>query len=385
MRRSASALRFNLARAKALAPGRKSWAVIKADGYGHGMKWAAAELGGSADGFAVSCVEEAVVLRESGIDAPVLVLQGARSHADWDVCARHQLQPVLHDETQLPALSAFSGGLPGLWIKLDTGMHRLGFAPLKAQALYQQLREHPAARRGLHWLTHLACADQPDHPLNREQLDDFAHAVSELPGQRSVANSALVISGGAAGFTRAEWIRPGIMLYGANPLESRPQDHWDSGLERLVAGDGFGDGHGDGDYGGADRALELRPVMTVTAPLIAVKRLEPGATVGYGGTWSAQRQTRAGVVAIGYADGYPRHAPSGTPVLVNGYECPLIGRVSMDMLEIDLTDVPEAKVGDSVTLWGEGLPVERIAAAAGTISYELLTRVAGRLRVTDIG
>jgi len=356
MRRSAAALRHNLALALALAPGRKIWAVIKADGYGHGMEWAAAELAGLAHGFAVSCVEEALALRESGTAAPILVLQGPRTATEWGLCARHDLQPVLHDEAQLPVLAAFSGELPGLWIKLDTGMHRLGFAPLKSQALYQQLRSHPAAGRGLHWLTHLACADQPLHPMNREQLERFAHAVSELPGQRSVANSALVMSGGAAAFSRAEWIRPGIMLYGPSPLEG------EVGPEKG-----------------------LRPVMTVTAPLIAVKRLEPGASVGYGATWTADRSTRAGVVAIGYADGYPRHAPTGTPVLVRGRECPLIGRVSMDMLEVDLTGVPEAEVGDGVTLWGEGLPVERIAEAAGTISYDLLTRVAGRLQVTDIG
>lgn len=356
MRRSAAALRHNLARALALAPGRKIWAVIKADGYGHGMEWAAAELAGLAHGFAVSCVEEALALRDSGAAAPILVLQGARTAAEWELCARHDLQPVLHDEAQLPVLAAFSGELPGLWIKLDTGMHRLGFAPLKAQALHQQLRSHPAARRGLHWLTHLACADESAHPMNREQLDRFAHAVGELPGQRSVANSALVMSGGATAFTRAEWVRPGIMLYGASPLD-----------------------------GAVGAEHDLRPVMTVTAPLIAVKKLGPGATVGYGATWTAERATVAGVIAIGYADGYPRHAPTGTPVLVRGRECPLIGRVSMDMLEVDLTGVPEAEVGDRATLWGEGLSVERIAEAAGTISYDLLTRVAGRLQVIDIG
>lgn len=354
MRRSVGALRHNLARARAFAPGRKVWAVIKADGYGHGMEWAAAALTGYADGFSVSCVDEALALRTAGVAAPVLVLQGAHTAAEWDLCSRHGLQPVLHDEAQLAVLAGFRGELPGLWIKLDTGMHRLGFAPIKAQILFQQLRDHPAARRGLHWLTHLACADQIAHPQNAEQLDRFGHAVAELPGQRSVANSALVVSGGAAGGASAEWIRPGIMLYGPSPMA--------------------------GEVG---PARELRPVMTVTAPLIAVKALEPGACVGYGATWTADRCTRAGVVAIGYADGYPRHAPTGTPVLVHGRECPVIGRVSMDMLEIDLTGAPDAVVGDTVTLWGEGLPVERIAEAAGTISYELLTRVAGRLRVTE--
>jgi alanine racemase len=352
--RDPEALRHNLSRARVLAPGRRVWAVIKADAYGHGIEWAAAQLTGHADGFSVSCVEEAMTLRVAGVVAPILVLQGARTASEWELCAAHALQPVLHEEAQLPALAAFRGDLPGLWIKLDTGMHRLGFPPLKAQILFQQLQQHPAARRGLHWLTHLACADQPDHPQNAAQLDQFAHAVSELPGQRSFANSAAVVSGLAAGASRGEWIRPGIMLYGPSPLQG------EDGPER-----------------------DLHPVMTVTAPLIAVKTLEPGSSIGYGATWTAERPTRAGVVAIGYADGYPRHAPSGTPVLVRGRECPLIGRVSMDMLAIDLTGVPDAAVGDWVTLWGEGLPVERIARAAGTIGYELLTRVAGRLQIAE--
>ncbi|AGA34892.1 Alanine racemase [Thioalkalivibrio nitratireducens DSM 14787] len=352
--RSPRALRHNLALARSLAPGRHVWTVIKADAYGHGMEWAAGVLEDVADGLSVSCLEEARALRDVGIGAPILVLQGPRSAAEWRLCASHDLQPVLHEEAQLPGLEALREPLPGLWIKLDTGMHRLGFVPLKAQSLYAQLHRHPAARNGLHWMTHLACADQPEHPQNAVQLEAFSHAVAELPGKRSFANSAAVVSGLASATKLGEWLRPGIMLYGASPLDG------ENGPERG-----------------------LRPAMTVTAPLIALKSLEPGASVGYGATWTAERPTRAGVVAIGYADGYPRHAPSGTPVRVHGRECPLIGRVSMDMLEIDLTGVPEARVGDSVTLWGQGLPVARIARAAGTISYELLTRVAERLRVAE--
>ncbi|MFO8004569.1 alanine racemase [Thioalkalivibrio sp.] len=354
IQRSADALRHNLSRARALAPGRRVWAVIKADAYGHGIEWAAAQLEGLADGLAVACVEEALVLRSAGFMAPILVLQGPRTASEWAACASHGLQPVLHEEAQLPGLAGFRGSLPGLWIKLDTGMHRLGFVPLKAQILFEQIQHHPAACNGLHWLTHLACADQPGHPQNRAQLERFGYAVSELPGQRSFANSAAVVSSLAMSVPQGEWIRPGIMLYGPSPLLG------EEGPER-----------------------ELRPVMTVTAPLIAVKSLEPGAHVGYGATWTATRPTRAGVVAIGYADGYPRHAPTGTPVLLRGHECPLIGRVSMDMLEIDLTGVPDARVGEWVTLWGNGLPVERVARLAGTIGYELLTRVADRLQVAD--
>ncbi|AHE97495.1 alanine racemase [Thioalkalivibrio paradoxus] len=352
--RNPAALRHNLELARTLAPGRRVWAVIKADAYGHGMHWAAGLLEGVADGLSVSCLEEARALREAGVGAPILVLQGPRSAAEWRFCALHDLQPVLHDEAQLPGLHALREPLPALWIKLDTGMHRLGFAPLKAQLLHAQLHRHPATVNGLHWMTHLACADRPEAPQNAEQLETFAHAVAELPGQRSFANSAAVVSGLARSTRLGEWLRPGIMLYGASPLVG------ECGPERA-----------------------LRPVMTVTAPLIALKSLEPGASVGYGASWTANRPTRAGVVAMGYADGYPRHAPSGTPVRLRGRECPVIGRVSMDMLEIDLTAVPEARVGDVATLWGEGLPVERIAEAAGTISYELLTRVAGRLRIAE--
>lgn len=346
-----AALRHNLSLARAAAPGCRVWAVIKADGYGHGMEWTARTLADTADGFAISCLEEAEVLRAAGVTQPLLVLQGPRRESDWGRCEVLDLQPVLHDEAQLPALEAFRGRLSGLWIKLDTGMHRLGFAPRMARDLFEQLREHPAAAGGLHWMTHLACADQPAHPLNYRQMTGFTKAVGGLPGRRSFANSAAVVSGLAAGGAAGDWIRPGIMLYGPSPIDG------EDGPERG-----------------------LRPVMTVKAPLIAVKNLESGAQVGYGATWTARRPTRAGVVAMGYADGYPRHAPSGTPVLVGKRLCPLIGRVSMDMLEVDLTGASEAHVGDAVTLWGDGLPVERIARAAGTIGYELLTRVAGRLQ-----
>ncbi len=350
-----AALRGNLAVARRLAPGRRIWAVIKAEAYGHGMLWAARQLAATADGLSVSCLEEAVVLREAGITAPVLVLQGPRTADEWTLCAQLRVQPVLHEAAQLAGLRAFAGNLPGLWIKLDTGMHRLGFPPERAQALFEAFRSHPAARQGLHWMTHLACADRPGHPQNRTQLAAFSAALSGLPGDRSLANSAAVVSGLAAESLPEpadEWLRPGIMLYGPGPLD---------GVEGRLQG--------------------LKPVMTVQAPLIAIRTVEPGACIGYGATWTALRRTRLGVVAMGYADGYPRHAPSGTPVRLHGRECPLIGRVSMDMLEIDLSAVPEAVVGDPVMLWGEGLPVERIAAAAGTISYDLLTRVAGRLRI----
>ncbi|WP_018877087.1 alanine racemase [Thioalkalivibrio sp. ALE31] len=354
------ALRHNLAVARRLAPGVPMWSVIKAEGYGHGLIWAAEALAAASDGLAVSQVGEARALRAAGFDGPVLVLQGPHDASDARACAEFALQPVLHDPAQLDHLDASGIRLPEVWVKLNTGMNRLGFEPRQAGEVAMRLQAAGHGQQGLHWMTHLACADTPGHPQNTHQLECFAGAVGAWPGYRSVANSAALFAGWGSGGEGAApgdyWARPGIMLYGAHPA-SAPEDRPPEGPEG-----------------------ELRPAMTVQAPVIATQQLEPGSRVGYGATWTADRPGRAGIVAMGYADGYPRHAPSGTPVRVGDRICPLIGRVSMDMLAVDLTEVPAAQVGDQVTLWGEGLPVERVARAAGTISYELLTRVADRLQ-----
>lgn len=366
MRRAASiqlhpeALRHNLSVARSLAPGVPMWAVIKAEGYGHGLLWAAEALGQASDGLAVSQFGEARALREAGFDGPLLVLQGPRDAGEVRACHEWRLEPVIHEAAQLADLDNVPVDLPTVWVKLNTGMNRLGFDPLDAEAVSRRLRAAGHGAVGLHWMTHLACADEPEHPQNARQLERFAAAISSLPGRASVANSAALFAGWgqAQGLDaqRACWGRPGIMLYGAHPA-SVPED---APLEGPQA--------------------HLRPAMTVQAPIIAIQPLEPGSVVGYGATWTASRPGRAGIVAMGYADGYPRHAPSGTPVRVGDRICPLVGRVSMDMLAVDLTDCPQAGVGDLATLWGEGLPVERVARAAGTISYELLTRVADRLQ-----
>lgn len=366
MRRAASiqlhpeALRHNLGVARRLAPGVPMWSVIKAEGYGHGLLWAAEALAEASDGLAVSQISEARALRAAGFGGPLLVLQGPRDVAEARACAEFALQAVLHDAAQLDYLDAASITLPEVWVKLNTGMNRLGFAPQVAMDVDARLRAAGHGHDGLHWMTHLACADEPDLPQNARQLERFAMTVAELPGQRSVANSAALFAGWGQGGASAApgdyWARPGIMLYGAHPA-SLPAG-------RLPEGP-------DGD---------LRPAMTVRAPIIATQPLEPGSTVGYGATWTAADPGRAGIVAMGYADGYPRHAPSDTPILVQDRLCPLIGRVSMDMLAVDLSGLPEVQVGDMATLWGEGLPVERVARAAGTISYDLLTRVADRLQ-----
>ncbi|WP_018946850.1 alanine racemase [Thioalkalivibrio sp. AKL17] len=354
------ALRHNLEVARGLAPEVAMWPVIKAEGYGHGLDWAAQSLGEVADGLAVSAVEEAEVLRRSGFDGPLLVLQGGRDSAGLRRCAELALQPAVHAPAQLEALDAASVALPEVWIKLNTGMNRLGFAPAQADAVERALRAAGHGGRGLHWMTHMACADDPADDHNAAQLSAFATAVAGRSGARSLANSASLFAGWGRGVghgaDEAFRARPGIMLYGCHPA-SVPAETPPEGP------------HAD-----------LRPVMTVQAPIIGIQHPAPGDGVGYGATWTAHGGERIGIVAMGYADGYPRHAPTGTPVRVRGQLCPLVGRVSMDMLAVDLSDVPEAAVGDLATLWGEGLPVERVARAAGTIGYELLTRVAGRLR-----
>lgn len=366
MRRAATiqlhpeALRHNLAVGRRLAPGVSMWSVIKAEGYGHGLLWAAEVLEADSDGLAVSQIGEARALRGAGFEGPLLVLQGPRDVAEMHACNEFSLQPVLHESAQLDHLDAAAIRIPEVWVKLNTGMNRLGFDPRRAAEVAVRLQAAGHGQEGLHWMTHLACADVPDHSQNTRQLARFANTVAAFPGYRSVANSASLFAGWGRGGDAAApgdyWARPGIMLYGAHPA-SVPEGRPPEGPE--------------GD---------LRPAMTVQAPIIAIQPLEPGESVGYGATWTATVPGRAGIVAMGYADGYPRHAPSGTPVRVKDRICPLIGRVSMDMLAVDLTGVSEAQVGDMATLWGEGLPVERVARAAGTISYELLTRVADRLQ-----
>lgn len=348
---SADALRHNLKVVRALAPAQRVWAVIKAEAYGHGMAWAAETLNPEADGLAVSGIEEALVLREWGHDGPILVLQGAREAGHWGLAAEQGLQLVVQHASQLAGAECAQGLIPDVWIKIDTGMHRLGIFPEAASKVVNSLRAMLGSPLRVHWMTHLACADEPERPENAVQIGAFWATIGIEQGDVSLANSASILTGLHGHFpARVEWVRPGIMLYGANPL---------LGQEGLAAG--------------------LRPVMTVEAPIIALRPLAPGMSVGYGGAWTAKRETCVATVAMGYADGYPRHAPCGTPVWVNGVLCPLVGRVSMDMLAVEIPKDLDVNVGDWVRLWGDGLPVERVAASAGTISYELLTRVADRL------
>ncbi|NJD06493.1 MAG: alanine racemase, partial [Methylococcaceae bacterium] len=271
---------------------------------------------------------------------------------DLEVHRRFQLEPVVHSELQVRLLeqAASVDGL-AVWIKLDSGMHRLGLDPEDFSACYRRLLQLPGLTQPIPLMTHLANADVLSDPVTGRQLELFHGKTGAVGGDRSIANSAAVLAWESA---KAEWVRPGIVLYGVSPFPHRTAQE-------------------DG----------LRPLMTLRTRLIAVKQLKEGDAVGYGGDWVCHHPTRMGVAAIGYGDGYPRHARSGTPALVRGKRVPLIGRVSMDMITLDLNDCPEARVGDAVTLWGDGLPVEEIARHADTIPYVLLCNVTPRVKLIE--
>lgn len=342
-----AALAHNLGRARALAPGREVYAAIKADGYGHGAATVAGALA-AADGFAVSSLDEAMQLRWSSITQPIMTLSQPLDAGACALAAEHDIRPVVFDRTHLDALAEYVGPALSVWIKLDSGMHRLGFAVDAAPDIEARLREMRHVRR-VGWLTHLGCADDPVSPMTDRQLTAFGKATASLAGQRSIANSAGVLAWPGA---HADVVRPGIMLYGSSPM-----------VNATAA-----------DY-------DLRPAMHLRAPIISRRRVAAGEPIGYGATWRAPEDMEVGVVGIGYGDGYPRHAPSGTPVLVRGVRAALVGRVSMDMITVDLRAVPEAAVGESVTLWGPGLAADEIAAAADTIAYELFCRLTSRVSV----
>jgi alanine racemase len=348
-----AALRENLAAVRRFAPASRVWAVVKANGYGHGLEAVAATLA-DADGLAVARVEEGVRLRRAGVTKPILVLEGMIFAEELAAAAREDLAVAVHSWDQVRLLAEGAGlGAPPCWIKVDTGMHRLGFAPAEVDAVFEALAASAPGPRVVGLLTHLANADEPGDTTSAGQCATL-HAVAAGRGlPLSIGNSAGLIALPAA---RGDWVRPGIMLYGASPFATR------------TAAD-----------------LGLRPVMTLQARLIAVQRLPRGAALGYGGTYVCPEDMPVGIVGIGYGDGYPRHAPTGTPVLLNGVRVALLGRVSMDMIHVDLRSQPQAAVGDVATLWGVGLPVEEIAARAGTIPYELLCHVAQRVHMEHEG
>ena len=336
-------------------PSPKVWAVIKARAYGHGIETAVRAFSG-ADGLAMLDLEEAVQCRELGWAGPILLLEGFFEPADVPVLARHRLTAVVHTMQQLSMLEASAPGNPiTVWVKIDTGMSRLGFAVSQLPQVMQAM--HALQARGVVQFTglasHFANADA-DPVTTRAQRDTFVRAAADLPGGLSLCNSAATLGTDiwpSLPANRLQWVRPGICLYGASPFEHQPAA-------------GFG----------------LEPAMTLAAQLISVRELSAGASVGYGHLFTAEQPMRIGIVACGYADGYPRHAPTGTPVTVHGVRTRLIGRVSMDMLAVDLDPVPKARVGSPVVLWGRGGPsIDDVAHAAQTIGYELMCAVAPRV------
>lgn len=346
---SRAALAHNLTVAKRHAGHAKVWAVTKANAYGHGIERAARAFE-AADGFAVLDFAEAERLRHAGVKKPVLMLEGFFEPADIELLSRHALTPVIHSAEQVKMLAGarLADGLD-LYLKVNSGMNRLGFAAAELGAAYKALRTHPKVRR-ITFMTHFADADGASGVA--AQLASFEALTQPFDVQaRCIANSAALIRFPEA---RADWVRPGIMLYGGSPFADLSAEE-----------------------------LGLKPAMTLTSQIIGIQKLERGERIGYGFAYEATGPMTVAIVACGYADGYPRHAPTGTPVLVNGKRARLVGRVSMDMISVDVSDLRDARIGIPVTLWGEGLPADEVGAAAGTLSYELFTKLTARVPMVE--
>ncbi len=344
------ALRGNFAVARQRASDANLWAVIKANAYGHGLLRVAETLEDLADGFALLDLDDAVALREAGFRQPLLLLEGFFEADELPLYAAYGLTPVVHtlEQVEMLAGAALPARLP-VYIKLNTGMNRLG---LSAEEFHPALTalQTTSCVAAITLMTHFADADQ-ERGIEW-QMAGFEESTRGCDDPVSLANSAALLR---FPVTCRGWARPGIMLYGSSPF---PQDE-------------------------SAESLGLRPVMTLSSRLITVQELDAGDRVGYGGTFTADRPMRIGVVACGYADGYPRHAPSGTPMLVEGRRTRTVGRVSMDMITVDLEGIPDAGIGSPVVLWGEGLPVDEVAAAAGTVSYELLCALTPRVPIIE--
>jgi alanine racemase len=345
---SLEAIASNYQLASRLAPASKSIAVIKANAYGHGMVKVAQHLQKMVPAFAVAFIDEAIQLRDAGISKPILVLQGVHRAADLAEVVARDLWLMLNQQQQLEwLLSARLVAPVRTWLKLDTGMHHLGISPERLDRACEDLGSSVNVQPGLVLCTHLSCADDLEDPMTRQQVGLIHSAAAKYSFELSIANSAAILHWPEA---HAGWNRPGYMLYGSCPT-----------------------GSFDNDVQG------LQPAMSMQSEIIAIRDLKPGDGVGYGLDWIASKPSKIGTIAIGYGDGYPRHAPSGTPVLVNGRRVPLVGRVSMDAISVDLSGLDDVKVGDAVELWGGNITVNELASAAATIGYEILAGLTGRV------
>lgn len=341
------ALRHNLAAVRKLAPASRVMAVVKANAYGHGLVATAKALA-TADAFGVARLEEGLALRSAGIVNPVVLLEGVFTREELHLAGRERFELVVHSFQQLELLEQYAGSHRfAVWFKIDTGMNRLGFRLDEFGESWHRLGRCRSVG-STRLMTHLAAAEEPGRSA-QTQIQQFNALTGSLPLERSIANSAGLIGLPDA---RADWVRPGLMLYGISPLP-------DAVAEKLG----------------------LRPVMTLTTQLIAVRKVPVGESVGYGGTWRAACDSAIGIAAIGYGDGYPRNMRAGTPILVNEHAAVVVGRVSMDMTAIDVTGLPDVKIGDTVIVWGEGLPAERVAPYADTIPYELVCGISQRVAV----
>lgn len=343
-----SALRHNLELAKKLAQGSRIMAVVKANAYGHGAITIARELQSRTDALAVACIEEAIELRDAGVETPIMLLEGVFEAQELATAAQLGLWLTVDSDWQLRWLEETVLPAPvQCWLKIDTGMHRLGVMPQRAGEFFNRLMAADSVAGTPVLYTHFASADDVESEQTREQIDLFDVVCDGLAAQRSAANSPGLLAWPAA---RYDWVRPGYMLYGNSPMVKAHSN-----------------------------AESLRPVMTLTSAVISLRDVPAGESVGYGATWTASRPSRIATVTVGYGDGYPRLAPNGTPVLVNGQRAGLAGRVSMDMITVDVTDLPDVGPGDEVILWGEGLPLAEVASHANTIGYELTTRMPARI------
>ena len=350
-----AAVQHNLARARAAAVDAKVWAVVKANAYGHGIERVFDALR-AADGFALLDLAEAERVRQLGWRGPILLLEGVFEARDLELCSRLGIWHAVHSDEQIDWLAAHKTQTPHhVFLKMNSGMNRLGFTPDRYRAAWARLNALPQVDE-VGFITHFSDADGP-RGINH-QLKVFLETTKDLPGERTISNSAATLLRGSESDVRGDWVRAGIVLYGSAP--DYPQ--------RTIA-----------DW-------DLQPTMTLSGKLIGVQHLQKGDTVGYGSTYTAEGPMTIGVATCGYADGYPRHCSTGTPVLVNGVRTQLVGRVSMDMLTVDITNVPGARIGSEVTFWGKAsngtvLPIDEVAQAAGTVGYELMCAVAPRVPV----
>lgn len=359
------ALINNFQQIKALAPDTKMLAVLKANGYGHGLELIAKTLP-LADAFGVARIDEALALRAAGITQPIVLLEGFFSPEDLAVLAVNDLQTIVHNQQQLDSICQAELVRPvKVWLKIDTGMHRLGINPEEFDHFYHALKNNRNVQQPIILMSHLGCADDVDAQETHKQLALFNELTAHCLEEKSLANSAGTYAWPS---TRFDWIRPGLILYGVSPM-SKPTARVNSSEDKREE---------------TEFLAKITPVMTLQSSLIAIRKIAAGESVGYGSAWHCTENTIIGVIAIGYGDGYPRHAGNGTPVLVNGRRVPIVGRVSMDMITVDLGASSQDSVGDLATLWGIDLPIEEIAQCATTIPYELLCNITRRVQIDVI-